>query len=297
MKRALHCPGGGAFSGMRFPAPAALLFCAAAASCTPAAPLKVSAPVKEITPSAEAPAPLPSPGAQPPAAVPRRSAAPAAVTRREIAGISFEGVSFDAASHRLMVADQPGGPGSKYPDARSAAASRGGLAAVNAGFFTPQGAPLGKIIADGRAAGSWNRSSLGGGVFTESPAGNLGISRREAVSPGAAQRELLQAGPLLVENGRPVSGLNGEKPAVRTLMLWDGGARWWIGRSSICTLAQLGSVLGDGSPAGWKVHAALNLDGGRSTDLWVSGAVSGGPVNFRPMWNRPVRNFLVLVPR
>ena len=80
-------------------------------------------------------------------------------------------------------------------------------------------------------------------------------------------------------------------------MLWDGDNRWWMGKSSVCTLAKLGAALGDGSPTDWKIHTALNLDGGRSTDLWVSGSVSGGPASFRPLWNRPVRNFLVLVPR
>jgi hypothetical protein len=41
----------------------------------------------------------------------------------------------------------------------------------------------------------------------------------------------------------------------------------------------------------------LNLDGGRSSDLWISSAVQGGPLRERPLWNKPVRNFLVLIPR
>jgi len=41
----------------------------------------------------------------------------------------------------------------------------------------------------------------------------------------------------------------------------------------------------------------MNLDGGRSSDLWISSRVSGGPLTSRPPWNRPVRNFLILVPR
>jgi len=102
---------------------------------------------------------------------------------------------------------------------------------------------------------------------------------------------------MLVENGRPVSGLNADKPAIRVFLLWDGGSRWWLGRSSLCTLAELGSALGKGSPAGWDARHALNLDGGRSADLWISENVSGGPLNFRSLFNRPVRNFLVLVPR
>jgi hypothetical protein len=217
---------------------------------------------------------------------------------REISGITFEGVAFDASSHRLAVVDQPGGPGSRYPDAQSAASAAGGLAGINAGFFTPEGTPLGKLIAGGKPAGSWNRaSSLGSGVFLESTAGNLTIARRESVSPNAPQRELLQAGPLLMENGRPVAGLDPQKGAVRILLIWNGGSQWWLGRTSFCTLSELASALGKGSPTGGPIRHALNLDGGRSADLWVSNAVSGGPLTRRSVWNRPVRNFLVLVPR
>lgn len=229
---------------------------------------------------------------------PSSPAGPPQVARREIAGITFEGLSFDASTHRLVVVDQLGGPGSRFADARSAGLARQGIAAINAGFFTPEGAPLGKLIAAGNPAGSWNRaSSLGSGVFQEDSSGSLVLSRRETVSPNAVRRELLQAGPMLVENGRTVSGLDAEKPAVRIVLLWDGGSRWWLGRGSSCTLAELGRALGGTSPAGWPVHSALNLDGGRSADLWISEAVPGGPIVRRSAWNRPVRNFLVLVPR
>lgn len=108
-------------------------------------------------------------------------------------------------------------------------------------------------------------------------------------------RELIQAGPMLVENGRAVSGLEANKSSARAVILWDGGTRWWIGIGSPCTLAALGQALANGQPAGWPVRQALNLDGGRSTDLWISDAISGGPITRRPPWNRPVRNFLVLV--
>jgi hypothetical protein len=110
-------------------------------------------------------------------------------------------------------------------------------------------------------------------------------------------RELLQAGPLLVENGHAVGGLENTKTSARTLILWDGGQRWWIGRTPPCTLANLAAALAASQPAGWSAQHALNLDGGRSADLWVSDAVSGGPLSRRPPWNRPVRNFLVLRPR
>lgn len=228
---------------------------------------------------------------------PTSPASPPIVTRREISGISFEGIAFHSGSHRLRVIDQPGGPGSRFADARAAASSVGGIAGANAGFFTPEGSPLGKVISSGKSSGSWNASSLGAGVWFENGSGQSAIVPRGNSAATGSNAELLQAGPMLVENGRAVSGLDATKPALRVMLLWDGGQRWWLGRSSPCTLAELSTALSSGSPAPWPVRHALNLDGGRSTDLWVSGSVSSGPLNFRSLFNRPVRNFFAVVPR
>lgn len=224
----------------------------------------------------------------------------AKVVNETIAGILFEGVAFDSRNHRLVVVDQAGGLGSRFPDAASAGRSLGGHAAANAGFFTPEGAPLGLVISQGARSGAWNSgSSLGSGIWHAESSGKLAISRREHLgrSAASAMHELIQAGPMLVENGTAVSGLDATKPSIRTMILWDGGTRWWLGRSSICTLADLGAALAQFQPAGWKVRHALNLDGGRSADFWVCDAIQGGPLVRRAAWNRPVRNFLVLVPR
>ncbi|WAC21817.1 phosphodiester glycosidase family protein [Luteolibacter sp. SL250] len=282
---------------MRAAALGVLCLCLIPVACTQAPPLPSAGPPSSAptgiirvpakadeTVNSPAPEPIHSPGQ------------PLKVARTNLSGISFEGVAFDSRTHRLAVVDQPSDPGSRFPDAKAAAASRSGLAAFNAGFFTPEGSPLGKLVSAGTPAGSWNRSSLGSGLFQEDSSGVMSLTRRKGEAT-AGRRELLQAGPLLVENGGVVSGLDGAKPAVRMLIAWDGGSRWWIGRSSSCTLAELGAALRGGSPASWPVRIALNLDGGRSTDLWISSAVPGGPASFRPPWNRPVRNFLVLLPR
>lgn len=219
------------------------------------------------------------------------------VTTLRHSGITFEGVAFDSRTHRLVVVDQPGGPGSRFADAAAAGTSRGGVAAINASFFTPEGQVLGLAIGSGNRAGFWNSaSSLGSALWYESGSSSS-IVRREALGRAGAlaMRELVQAGPLLVDGGSPVKGLDASKNSVRSVILWDGGARWWIGRSSPCTLAELASALAYSQPGGWSVKQALNLDGGRSSDLWISGEVSGGPVTRRSPFNRPVRNFLVLV--
>lgn len=261
-------------------------------------PLAVSPPPPTPPPSAisqpVAPnQPLPSPP-QPPAApltLPR-------LTSKTISGITFEGVAFDSRSHRLRVLDQPAGPGSRWPDAESAGKSISALAAINAGFFTPEGSPLGKLVTAGNPVGSWNRaSSLGSGVWLETPGGRSSILRRESAINSPTPSELVQAGPLLIENNRKISGLESTKPAVRILILWDGNSRWWIGRASPCSLAALADAIASGKPAGWTTRSALNLDGGRSSDLWISPSVAGGPLLRRSFLNRPVRNFLALVQR
>jgi len=212
----------------------------------------------------------------------------------------FEGVSFDSRTHRLVVIDQPRGPGTEFADAASAARSARGIAAINAGFFTPEGSPLGIVISSGNKAGAWNRaSSLGSGVWCEDRSGKAMILRREALGADRAgqMRELLQAGPMLISNSVRVTGLDATKSSIRTIILWDGQHRWWIGRTSPCTLAEISAQLAASSPAGWNIRHALNLDGGRSSELWASPNIAGGPLVRRPAWNRPVRNFLVLKTR
>ncbi|MGJ8633258.1 MAG: phosphodiester glycosidase family protein [Luteolibacter sp.] len=217
---------------------------------------------------------------------------------RTIAGIRFDGVAFDSRTHHLRVIDQTGGPGSRYSSSQQLAGDTGALLAINAGFFTPEGKPLGLVISSGTTTGSWNSaSSLGSGIFRENSGGALSISRRSSRSSVSSSRELLQAGPLLVENASLVSGLNSDKSAVRSIILTDGRSRFWIGKTSSCSLASLGKALASSSPAPWPVRQALNLDGGRSTDLYISGKIKGGSKNFRSFLNRPVRNFLILTPR
>ncbi len=214
--------------------------------------------------------------------------------RTRLGGIPVSGIAFDSRTHRLLVADQPGGPGSLWADAAAAAASRGGLAALNGGFFTPEGAPLGLVIAGGKRAGSPNRaSSLGAGFYA---GGNTpALLRRERWSSGAA--EALQSGPFLIERGRPVAGLSGASSGARSFIAWDGGHRWLLARTGACSLADLAEALRGTEPGGVPIRHALNLDGGRSSDLWISPSVEGGPLSERPFWNKPVRNFLILVPR
>jgi hypothetical protein len=215
-------------------------------------------------------------------------------------GVVYHGVAFDSRDYRMQVVDQKNGPGSEYAGAAAAASARGGIAAVNAGFFTPEGNPLGLVIAEGARAGVWNSaSSLGSALWREDRLGTMSIVRRSAgaQAEATAMRNLLQAGPLLIEGGQLVGGLDGSKNSARTFLLSDGGQRWWMGCASPVTLAELAASLVQKPPVAWKPLLALNLDGGRSSEHWASPSLAGTAVSTRTPWNRPVRNFLVLVPR
>lgn len=210
-----------------------------------------------------------------------------------IGGIPVEGVRFHASTHRLTVADQSAGPGSQWPDAKSA--GNGALAAINASFFNPDGSPLGLVITQGQRRGGMNRaSSLGAGFFVESASGRLEILRREKFQGG---REAIQSGPFLVEDGRTVRGLSETTSSARSFIATDGAGGWVIVRTGPCSLAGLGRALRGAEIDGVKILTALNLDGGRSSEIWASGALAGGPRFTRPLWNKPVRNFLVLQSR
>ncbi|MFC5051354.1 phosphodiester glycosidase family protein [Rubritalea spongiae] len=211
-------------------------------------------------------------------------------------GVSLHLVKFNSRHYQLEVIDQANGPGSQWPDSASVGKSHKALAVINGGFFTPEGAPLGKLIASGTDRGSNNPSSLGSGFYFANAA-HAGIARRaslEQVIKQAKPTQLLQTGPMLSYRGEPVAGLSNEQSRARSFLATDGSNLWLIGYTESATLAQLGQALSSKSLAEVHIYNAINLDGGRSSDLWVSPSVNNGNKTFRAFWNKPVLNFLAL---
>lgn len=237
--------------------------------------------------------------AQPVQSVQPRPVRPLAYHRTSSQGVTLAMVCFDDREYQLRVADQPDGCGSRWMDARSAAGSYRGLAAINGGFFTPEGKPLGLLMETGTSRGHINQSSLGAGMFISSKTASA-IIRRERYSSSRLAAEaynLLQTGPMLVERGQPVTGLSKANHRPRSFIAWDGGHHWAIGHAQSTTLAALAKALANTSPKGFNINTALNLDGGRSSDLWVGPEVPNGNQTHRSFLNKPVRNYLVLIPR
>lgn len=212
-------------------------------------------------------------------------------------GITLSLVSFDDRSHLLRVADQQNGPGSQWKDARSAAAKYKALAAINAGFFTPEGKPLGILIENGTRRGSINASSLGAGMIHSAPNKSSIFRKNQFSSTKHQHGNLIQTGPMLAENSGTISGLSKTNRRHRSFIAWDKKHHWLIGYASPCTLNELSHTIAGKTLAGVKIHSAINLDGGRSSDLWVSNKVRNGGKTHRTFINKTVRNYLLLIPR
>lgn len=204
-------------------------------------------------------------------------------------GIDLTIVSFDRRDYFLKVVDQKGGPGSLYGDAREAARAVDGIAAINGGFFTPEGAPVGLAITGGERRGSFNSSSsIGSGILDGA---RVTIANRDRYQPSS---ELLQSGPRLVWQGERLVGLSSGNPRPRSFLLWDGGEHFALGFADSASLQGLSQTLQSQPFSGFTINYALNLDGGTSCDLWVSGSVPGGEVRKSSFFRKKARNYLVL---
>jgi uncharacterized protein YigE (DUF2233 family) len=228
---------------------------------------------------------------------------PLRVNTASVAGVKLTFLSFDTRTHTLEVVDQPG-IGSQYQSAAEAMRARGALAGINGGFFTPEGAPLGVVYHQGKKTGSLNTaSSLGSGVlYVDRNATQPVLARRETFRKWLTDStfqpmEVLQTGPFLIENGKAIGGLTNKEPRVRSLLLWDGDHHFALAQCEPITLRNLAGALAKQPLSGFRVQTALNLDGGRSSDLSISSKVTGGPLNLRRWWNKPVRNYVVVKPQ
>ena len=265
----------------------------------------ITAQVETITPQVETIAALTSDDQKPDqAAVIITPAAPQLILPLAYDSVSSQGITisavcFDDRKFQLTVADQADGCGSQWMDAKSAAMSCNGYAAINGGFFTPEGKPLGILVASGIKRGSLNQSSLGAGIFISSK-NKSAIVRREHYASSSVTHNvenLLQAGPMLIEHGKPTIGLSDNNARPRSFIAWDGKHHWAIGHIDSSTLAAAARALSETSLIGFKASAVLNLDGGRSSDLWAGPRVPGGEKTHRSFLNKPVRNYLVITSR
>ncbi len=241
------------------------------------------------TPVSPPPAPATSAVAQKispptPAPSPRH---PLKVRTASLHGTEFTAVTFDRRDYFLKVIDQEGGPGSQYSNAQ--AAGKGSLAAINGGFFNPDGSPLGLVISDGKSRGSFNSTSfLGTGIIDGK---NLTLATRKSYQKSS---ELLQSGPRLVWNGETLTGLSASNQRPRSFVIWDGKNHFGIAYADTATLQGLSNNLKSQPLKGFNIQYAVNLDGGTSCDFWISGSIPGGGTTTSSFFTKDARNYLAL---
>ncbi len=197
-------------------------------------------------------------------------------------------VSFTPKTHTFAVMDNPDGA---Y-DLGSASEKRGVLAAVNGGYFQPDRTPLGLVVRKGEQIHAQERAPLLSGIVSTTATG-VTIQRAGAFKLTPAVREALQAGPFLVEAGKPIAGLNAARDAARTVVFQDAKGRAGLIMAKSPSLAEMGALLATPAlfPEG-KIVRALNLDGGSSTAMWVRGT----PPFYAREW-KSVRTYLGVVTR
>ncbi|MDA7872321.1 phosphodiester glycosidase family protein [Akkermansiaceae bacterium] len=242
------------------------------------APISTSTP-SEITPKDPPPPPILE------AHSPQRHSLK--VSSSSLNGTTFTAVTFDGRDYFLKVIDQKGGPGTEF--ARAEFAGQGSLAAINGGFFNPDGSPLGLVITDGQSRGVFNASSfLGTGIIDGE---NTTLSDRKSYQKSS---ELLQSGPRLVWNQERLTGLSKSKERPRSFVIWDGHNHFGIGHADRATLQGLANNLQAQPFEGFHIKYAINLDGGTSCDLWVSNQISGGGFTRSSLFRKKARNYLAL---
>ena len=210
---------------------------------------------------------------------------------REHHSFELQLVVFDSRQFDLKVIDQPKdwSGGSLITDSMRGAAA---VAGVNGGFFTPEFTPMGLMISEGKRTGAWQTGPLLSGAVVVTS--HLQLLWNSEVNVDEA-RELVQAGPRLVDSGQAVAGLDNRKRSTRTFIANDGGHQWLIGLAHDITLSELAELLtAPGIMPAFTVNRALNLDGGHSSALYYR--TNDGREHTHPGWST-VRNYLGIVPR
>lgn len=235
--------------------------------------------VSMITPQDPPPSPILS-------ALPLQSH-PLKVNSASLNGTTFTAVTFDRRNYFLKVIDQKEGPGTEFTGAEFA--GQGSLAAINGGFFNPDGSPLGLVITDGQSRGAFNSHSfLGTGIIDGE---NTTLSDRKSYQESS---ELLQSGPRLVWDQERLTGLSKSKERPRSFVIWDGNNHFGIGHADRATLQGLANNLQAQPFEEFHIKYAINLDGGTSCDLWVSNQISGGGFTKSSLFRKKARNYLAL---
>jgi len=203
---------------------------------------------------------------------------------------SLELAVFLTKSCRLRVIDQPSEP---RVDLEEVMGRGNFLAAVNGGYFDPDYRPIGLLIVDGTIIAPLQKARLLSGVLSAS-AKKVQISRVAEFSIALKPEAAIESGPMIVDLGKSVRGLESTRGARRTFAAVGAGDKAALGFCSDVTLADLSNILASISIPDFKIQRVLNLDGGSSSAFWFKRANGSA---FSISEEKPVRDFVAIVPR
>ena len=202
---------------------------------------------------------------------------------------SLELAIFSTKSCRLRIVDQSSEPRSDLEDVMA----RGNfLAGVNGGYFDPEYRPIGLLIVDGKSVAPLQKARLLSGVLS-STGKKVQISRVSEFSLIQKPDVAVECGPMIIDAGKSVRGLESSKAARRTFVA-VGGDKAALGFCSDVTLADLSNILAIVTIPDFKIQRALNLDGGSSSAFWFK-RTNGSAFSIAEL--KPVRDFVAVVPR
>jgi hypothetical protein len=170
---------------------------------------------------------------------------------------------FSAKSCALRVIDNRDGEKSLA----EAMAQQKCVAGVNGGYFDPNFAPIGWRVIEGKTLAPLRRACLLTGVLISAPRG-IQIARIGEISARAKVDAAIECGPMVVDLGAKVRGLDDTRSAQRTFAAVDRKDHAALGFCSEATLAGLAKILATQFAADFKIQRALNLDGGSSSAFW-----------------------------
>jgi uncharacterized protein YigE (DUF2233 family) len=203
---------------------------------------------------------------------------------------SLELAIFSTKSCRLRIIDQATEPRVDLDEIMN----RGNfLAAVNGGYFDPEYRPIGLRVVDGTVLSPLQKARLLSGVLSASPK-KIQISRVSEFALAQRPDFAVEAGPMIVDLGKSVRGLESTKIARRTFAAVSTGDKAALGFCSDVTLADLSSILTIAILPDFKIQRAMNLDGGSSSAFWFKRANGSA---FSISEEKAVRDFLVVVPK
>lgn len=210
-------------------------------------------------------------------------------------GRTIQTVWFDVRNFAFKVIDNGDGEKPKYPNLATALVKNNCLAGCNGGFFLPDYKPSGLMVSDNVKIGKWGTGKLLAGALLVDWSQKAHLQPREEVDHEKAT-QLVQSGPLLIEAGKKLEGLDKQNPRRRTFAVFDGKEFMAIGLTDSFTLDELADILVQPGLFGdTTITRALNLDGGTSSGLFFDRGPERINVNLEPL--KRVRNFIGITQR